>query len=216
MDDVNLQLVREFFELNVFRVLTNWQQDPLHARVAENSGQLFIENAVRGQERELPFVLSPTDIACIGRAVVEIRAWHADRFYPSVIEANPVLSQFVADDALALAREVFADEPFETILVLSELPVSWEQRNRSIELLRAAGIRHVLEFPVILQGLLSKVSVNGNYTASQTLQTLRLLKRYKLVRNQQMEFSFTTEAPVPSPPPQVEAVDAPPAEDDEE
>lgn len=197
MDDVNLQLVREFFELHVFRVLTNWQQAPQAARPAELRGQLFVENTSPSPPRELPFVLSAQDIAHVERAVVEIRAWHADRFYPSVIESSPVLAQFVSEDALALARHVFADRPFLTVLVLSELPTTLEPRNRSIELLRSAGIGHVIEFPAILQGLLGKISVNGSYTASQTLQTLRLLKRYKLIRNQQMEFPFSTEAPAP-------------------
>jgi len=199
MDDVNLQLVREFFELNVFRVLTNWHQDPRTLRGGERSGQLFVENASRTPARELPVVLGESDISGIEQAVVEVRAWHADRFYPSVIEANPILSQFVSEDSLALARDVFTDLPFTTVLVVSELPVTLEQRNRSVDLLRTAGIAHILEFPVILRTLLNKVSINGSYAASSTLQTLRLLKRYKLVRNQQMEFPVLMEAPEPIP-----------------
>ena len=199
MDDVNLQLVREFFELNVFRVLTNWHQDPRTLRAGEQSGQLFVENASQPAARELPIVLGEGDVAGIERAVVEVRAWHADRFYPSVIEANPILSQFVSEDSLALAHDVFTGLPFTTVLVVSELPVTVEQRNRSVELLRAAGVAHILEFPVILRTLLNKVSINGSYAASSTLQTLRLLKRYKLVRNQQMEFPFLTEPPEPIP-----------------
>jgi len=215
MDDVNLQLVREFFELNVFRVLTNWRQDPRQLRSGDNSGQLFVENAGIPTTRELAFVLAAADIPAIERAVVEVRAWHADRFYPSVIEANPVLSQFVANDSLALAREVFADQPFTTILVLSELPVGLEQRAKSVELLQGTAIEHVLEFPVVLQGLLNRISATGTYTASQTLQTLRLLKRYKFIRNQQMEFAFSTEAPHAALHPPVETAHMPDDRDEE-
>ncbi|MBN2309974.1 MAG: hypothetical protein JXR94_13450 [Candidatus Hydrogenedentes bacterium] len=207
MDDVNLQLVREFFELNVFRVLTNWQQDPRQRRAGENRGQLFVENARPVVRRELPFVLGAVDISGIERAVVEVRAWHADRFYPSVIESSPVLYQFVAEDALALARDVFSGQPFAAILVLSELPTTLEQRTRSMELLKAAGVQHVVEFPVLLRDMLNKVSVNASYTASQTLQTLRLLKRYKFIRNQQMEFPFSTEIPDVGPGPRVEVAE---------
>lgn len=199
MDDVNLQLVREFFELNMFRVLTNWQQNPLRGRPADTGGQLFVENTAAAPVRELPFLLTPADIPFVQRAMVEVRAWHADRFYPSVIESSPVLHQFVAAEPLALAQEVFADEVFRTILVLSELPATHDQRSRSIELLQRTGIDHVIEFPVILQGLLNNLSVNANYSASSTLQTLRLLKRYRFIRNQQMEFSFSTEPPVAAP-----------------
>jgi len=200
MGDVNLQLVREFFELNVFRVLTNWQQDPGRLRLTESSAQLFVENTRPVPIPELPFALKAEDIGAIERAVVEVRAWHADRFYASVIESSPVLSQFVAEDSLALAREVFNGAPFATILVVSELPATLEHRNRSIGLLKKAGIGHIIEFPQILHDLLDKVNINGAYPGSETLQTLRLLKRYKFVRNQQLEFLFTTEPPAASAP----------------
>ena len=194
MSDVNLQVVRECFELNLFRVLTNWQQGGVLLQSGEQCGQLFVENTSSGSEREIPFLLHPFDLPSISRAVVEVRAWHTDRFYPSVIEANPVLSQFVSEQSLALARDVFDNQPFSTILVLSELPATPEHRSRSLNLLQETGIDHVMEFPTLLRELLSKVSANGHYPASQTLQMIRLLKRYKLVRDQQMEFAFPTEA----------------------
>jgi hypothetical protein len=208
MSDVNLQLVREFFELNLFRVLTNWQQDPRLSAQGDLTGQLFVENSNPGSPRSLPFTLHPSDLTSIDRAVVEIRAWHTDRFYPSVIEAHPILTQFVSDSALALARDVFHQQDFATILVLSELPTSPEPRNRSLQLLQESRVDHVIEFPLVLQDLLQKVNVNTSYPASQTLQTLRLLKRYKLVRNQQMEFVFTMEAPPAAEAPRIDTADA--------
>ncbi|GJM27224.1 MAG: hypothetical protein DHS20C16_36390 [Phycisphaerae bacterium] len=206
MSDVNLQLVREFFELNLFRVLTNWQQDPRILAHGDQAGQLFVDNSNAATPRPLPFVLRPDDLACIERAVVEIRAWHTDRFYPSVIESNPILTEFVSEDSLALAREVFQQQSFATILVISELPASAEQRNRSIELLEKSPVDHVIEFPHLLHDLLQKVNVSGSYPDSQTLEMLRLLKRYKLTRNQQLEFAFATEAPVAAVPPVVETI----------
>jgi hypothetical protein len=195
MGDVNVQLVREFFELNLFHVLTNWQQAARRFRPGEHGGQLFVQNTAADAARELPFLLHPTDMSAIERAVVEVRAWHADRFYPSVIDANPVLYEFVSEDSLALASEIFTRQPFSTILVVSELPASPELRQRSLDRLRSTGIEHVIEFPLILRDIINRLDANGNYPASETLQTLRLLKRYKLVRNQQMEFAFTNEAP---------------------
>ncbi|HOE66419.1 MAG TPA: hypothetical protein PLO62_07815 [Candidatus Hydrogenedentes bacterium] len=203
MADVSLQLVREFFELNLFQTLTNWQQEPWRERVPEHSPQMFLQNTRTVSMREPAFVLPPEELPLIERAVVEVRAWHADRFYPSVIEANPVLFQFAEESALALAREVFAGQPFVTILILSELPVSAEQRRRAVSLLQAANINHVMEFPAILQDLLHKVSANVAYP-SPTLQTLRLLKRYKFIRHQQMELPFAVEPTLPFPAPFVE------------
>jgi hypothetical protein len=210
MGDVNVQLVREFFELNLFHVLTNWQQSARRLRPGEHGGQLFVQNTDAEETRDLPFLLGPADIVAIERAVIEVRAWHGDRFYPSVIEANPVLYQFVSQDSLALANGLFHHQPFSTILVVSELPASPELRARSLALLRDTGIGHVIEFPLILRDIINRVDANGNYPSSDTLQTLRLLKRYKLVRNLQMEFTFTTEAPPADRPPVVEASPLPP------
>lgn len=212
MGDINLQLVREFFELNQFQVLTNWQQSSLLQRAGEHHGQLFVRNTDTGTPRDLPYALQPGDVGAVVRAVVDVRAWHGDRFYPSVIEANPVLHQFVSPESLLLASDVFHHEPFTTVLVVSELPASAELRQRSLRLLEEMGIEHVIEFPLILRDMINRVDANGNYLSSDTLQTLRLLKRYKLVRNRQMEFTFTTEAPQSG---RLPPVDAGPIPDEE-
>ena len=169
MADVNLQLVREFFELNMFAVLTNWQRESLRQRGADSSLQVFVENVNPALPRELDFVLNPADLCALERALVEVRAWHADKFYPSVIESSPVLWQFVSAESLAFAREIFGARPFETILVISELPSSPDPRARSIQLLQDAGIGHVLEFSSVLRDLLDKVSMHENYATSPTL-----------------------------------------------
>ncbi len=206
MADVNLQLVREFFELNMFAVLTNWQRESLRQRVPDSSLQVFVENVNPVRPHDLSFVLNPTGIGAVERALVEVRAWHADKFYPSVIESSPVLWQFVSPESLAFAREIFGSRPFKSILVISELPASPEPRARSIQLLQGTGIDHVLEFSSVLRDLVDTVSMHENYTSSTTLQVLRLMKRYKLVRDQQLEFAFPNEASAAGPLPHVEAV----------
>ncbi|MBI5092044.1 MAG: hypothetical protein HZB26_06315 [Candidatus Hydrogenedentes bacterium] len=212
MSDVNLQLVREFFELNLFRVLTHWQQDAFRQPVGDHSVRLYVENSQVTFPRDLDFVLTANQVRTLARAVVEVRAWHADRFYPSVIENNPVLSEFVKEEGLAVAGGIFDGRPFTTILVISELPQSPEPRARALQLLGEAGIGHILEFPTILQDMLSALNVNSAYTGSQTLQTLRLLKRYRLIRYQQMEFAFPMEAPPSARPAVVETSVAPDVE----
>jgi len=214
VSDVNLQVVREFFELNLFHVLTNWQHDAALARFPDPRIQLFVKNAraSAGDAQVDRLLLRPEDLPRIPRAVVEVRAWHADRFYPSVIESSPVLGQFAAEEALAFAAEVFGTREFVTILVISELPASTDNRQRAIQLIEALGIDHVIEFPVILQDVLDRISATGNY-ASPTLQTLRLLKRYGFIRRQQLEFAFPTEAPLASAAPRLDTAEVP--EEDE-
>jgi len=199
MSDVNVQLVREFFELNAFHVMTYWPHDTLRPRAVEHGMQLFAENTAPEMQRPVDLVLEIGDMPAIRRAVVGVRAWHADRFYPSVIEANPVLQQIVEHETRERAHQIFGGADWESILVISELPASPEPRQRAIERFREIGIGHILEFPTIIQEILHKINAHVSYSTSQTLQTLRLLKRYDFIRNQQLEFPFPTEAPIVSP-----------------
>ena len=189
-----MQLVREFFELNRFYVLPHWRcEDVAHS--AESTSLLFIERAQAETGLEPEFLLRPADLGGIRRAVVEVRAWHADRVYPSTIEGNPVLGHVATQEIRALGETVFGVAGFRTVLVVSELSTASAVRARALQMLQDLGIGHVLEFPTILADLLDGVSVNGNYAPSQTLQTLRLMKRYGFARRQQMELFFPVSGP---------------------
>ena len=85
-----MQLAREFFELNLFYVLPHWQYDTGQQDAESLGALLFVEQHRPAVPGEPGCLLHAGDIKSIQRAVVEIRAWHAD-LYPSVIEANPVL-----------------------------------------------------------------------------------------------------------------------------
>jgi hypothetical protein len=214
MSDVTVQLVREFFELNAFHVMTYWQHDSGRVRGTEHGLQLFVENTAPSAPRPLDLVLRIGDVSVIPRALVEVRAWHADRFYASVVESNPVLIEVAGEESLERARRVFGGADMSTILVISELPTSLEPRQHAVNLLHEAGISHVIEFPTILQEILEKINANVSYAPSHTLQTMRLLKRYNFLRRQQLEFPFPTEPPVSVVPPEVETAEE--AEDDSE
>jgi hypothetical protein len=105
-----------------------------------------------------------------------------------------------AQEVRDLAETVFGVPEFKTILVVSEFSAAPAVRARALQMLQGFGIGHVLEFPTVLGDLLDGVSVNGNYAPSQTLQTLRLMKRYSFVRRQQMELAFPASGP-PEPAP---------------
>jgi hypothetical protein len=199
MSEINIQLVREFFELNRFRVLTHWQHDDEQRRGVESGLLLFVEQVgPESTDDEPPFLLDPQSIARLQRAVVEVRAWHGDKFYPSVIESSPILGHVASQDVAGMAQSVFGAAPFASVLVISELPTTEKPRGRSLALLQGLGLTHVLEFSTMLAAMLEQLSSQSNYAPSHTLQTLRLLKRYDLVRRQQLEFRFPMEPDVPS------------------
>ncbi|MCK5558685.1 MAG: hypothetical protein KAJ01_09915 [Candidatus Hydrogenedentes bacterium] len=192
MSDVNLQLVKEFFELNGFMILTNRKHQLRKIGVDwEYSIELLVANLdfVKPEE-ESGFLLEPRDLKAIPRAIVDVKGWHTEVFYPSTIESARSFFAFVSPESLQYATRVFKGEPFSKVMVLSELPSNKEILARSIDVLRKNGIDHTLEFSTILRDLISHVQINNNYTESDTLQLVRLMKRYGIVKDLQMEFLF--------------------------
>ena len=59
MTDVDLQLVREFFELNLFRVTTNWRQHGTAGETGEVGLQLYVENTKPACGEAVDVVLAP-------------------------------------------------------------------------------------------------------------------------------------------------------------
>jgi hypothetical protein len=208
MTDVNVQLVREFFDLNGFHSMTYWQHDRERAR-ADHGLQLFVENTAPASARDLDLVLRPGDAAFLRRAIVEVRPWHNDKLYASAIDANQVLFEVAGPESMARGEQVFGTRDFKTVLVISELPATIEARERSLDCFRQTAINHIIEFPVILHEILDTISPWVSYAPSQTLQTLRLLKRYDLIRFQQLEFAFHNEAPIVASGLQMDLVQAP-------
>jgi len=212
-----MQLTREFFELQLFHVLTFWQHEDAARRAPEAASLLFVEHAHPDPARETGFLLRAGETTQVERAVVAVRAWHADRFYPSVIESSGVLAQVASEETRSLATEIFGRPDFKTILVISALPTSAVPRERSLHLFQAMGIDHLLEFSTVLHEILVRISAGGNYAPSQSLQTLRLLKRYGFIRRQQLEFFFPHEPLPPAQAPLVDATETPdPPEEDTE
>ena len=61
-----------------------------------------------------------------------------------------------------------------------------EQRLKTLELLYNAGIDAVLQFRTILWDLVNYVQVNRNYSKSDVLQVIRILKAYDFFKEPQM------------------------------
>ena len=200
MSDVDTQLVREYFEMLRYRVVTHWQHDAQLPRVADPGSLLFVEQSENTDSVATNFLLRAEDTPHLRRAIVEVRAWHADRFYPSVIENSSTLAHAGSPEVRKVADAIFSGRATTNVLVVSELPKTREQRDRTLALLRERGIEHVLDFQTLLGDLLQRLKPNGQYAPSPTLQALRLVKRYHFLRRQQMEFAFPGEAPPAVPP----------------
>ena len=192
MSDVSLELVQEYLELHSFMVLTR-RKHRLTKRDESGAESIVLLAAnLNPVEPESPLsvVLGPDDLHAVHRAVIDVKGWHTDVFYSSMCETRENLFGFVGPAATAYAEDVFGSSDFARILVVSELPVSADARARAETAARSRGVDHILEFPTILRGILARIQTNLNYTESDVLQLLRIMKRYGLVKDTQLEFDF--------------------------
>lgn len=99
-------------------------------------------------------------------------------------DTDPAVNATTASNT---APDADAEGPLTKILVLPGLPTHEPHKTESIRLLQNAGLDAIISFRSMLQDLLGKVEVNHNYSKSDFLQTLRLLKNYDMVKSPQLE-----------------------------
>jgi Icc-related predicted phosphoesterase len=81
------------------------------------------------------------------------------------------------------------------ILVLPSLPTAEPFRTQSVEVLKERGVDAIISFRAMLLDIIEKIETNRNYGKSDTLQVMRILKNYDLLKDTQMEM-FPERAPV--------------------
>ena len=68
-------------------------------------------------------------------------------------------------------------------------------RSQSVDLLKARGVDAIISFRAMLLDLLEKIEINQNYTKSDTLQVMRILKNYDLLKDTQLDLLPERSAP---------------------
>jgi hypothetical protein len=192
------QIVREYFELQGFMV-RQWRkyQTPARKKLPEEEIDLVVYNPryERGG-REPAFLLFSNELRHIRRAIVAVRGWHTTQhFTPRMIQNSAEIVKFLQQDVLKSAEDFFGPAAEEEagegklykILVLPGLPTSEPHRSDSIRLLRERGVDAVISFRTMLADLIDKVEINRNYSKSDLLQIVRILKAYDLVKDPQMK-----------------------------
>ncbi len=192
MSAVDESIVREFFEYHGFLVS---QRRKYIVQSRQKSGDeeidLIVQNArATATEFPLAFELEPAQLKHIARAVVAVKGWHTEVFAPGVLSHQPRIFAFVEKKALAEAEQLVGGNSLSKILVVPGLPKDAKLMAKSIEVLKAKGVDHVISFRSILHDLISSVATNRNYQKSDLLQILRLLKNYDLIKEPQLELKL--------------------------
>lgn len=205
MSAIDEGIVREYFEQNGFLVRqARKYQVTARRKVGEEEIDLVVFNPTwqRGSRRP-DFFLFSNELAYVQRAVVAVKAWHTGVFTPTMLKSSPEIFRFLEENVLREASRLFVQDagepadPLLKILVLPSLPTAEPFRSQSVELLKARGVDAIISFRAMLMDLLEKVEINQNYNKSDTLQVMRILKNYDLLKDAQLDLPGTRDPAAP-------------------
>ncbi len=191
-------IVREYFELHGFlvRQLRKYQVQA-RRKLAEEEIDLLVYNpGYEKTARQPDFYLFPSEMPFVRRAVVAVKGWHTTQhFTPRMLQSSSAIFSFLEKSVLKEAEKLFKDNGLDSgekgelrkILVLPGLPTQEPHRSESVKLLKERGVDGIISFRSMLLDIIDKVETNHNYQKSDTLQTLRILKKYDLVKQPQLE-----------------------------
>lgn len=192
------QIVREYFELHGFhtRQLRKYP-NAARGKLPEEEIDLAIINPhwTNGQ-REPQFLLFATELPYIRQAMVSVQSWPSNqRFSPNMLRSSSDIFKFLDKNVLKPPGAIFIDEeeaklsegPWTKILVLPALPTSEPQRSECIQQLKQKGVHGIISMRTMLIDILQKLDTHRNYLKSDTLQFLRTLKNYDLLKDPQLD-----------------------------
>jgi hypothetical protein len=209
MSAIDEGIVREYFEQNGFlvRQLRKYQVMSRKKTHDEEIDLLVYNPMWQRGERKPDFFLFVSELRYLHRAVVAVKPWHTDVFTPGTLKSSPEIFRFLEANVMEQAVRWFpADERGEAegrgedgditkVLVLPGLPTVEPYRSQSVALLKERGVDAIISFRAMLQDLIEKVEPNRNYRKSDTLQVIRILKNYDLLKESQLDLIGRSERP---------------------
>jgi hypothetical protein len=196
MSAIDEGIVREYFEQNGFLVRqARKYQVSARRKAAEEEIDLIVFNpAWQRGSRKADFFLFSSELPFVQKAIVAVKGWHTGVFTPNMLRSSPEIFSFLQQNVVKEAERFFPPDPeageaggLTKILVLPSLPTAEPFRSQSVELLKQHGVDAIISFRAMLIDLLDKIEINQNYSKSDTLQVMRLLKNYDLLKDTQMD-----------------------------
>lgn len=194
MSAIDEGIVREYFEQNGFlvRQARKYQVQARRKAAVEEIDLIVYNPAWQRESRKPDFFLFSNELPYVQKAVVSVKPWHTGVFTPTMLKSSPEVFRFLEDNVLKQAARLFPAESdpggdLTKILVLPSLPTAEPFRTQSVELLKSRGVDAIISFRAMLLDLLDKVEINQNYAKSDTLQIMRILKNYDLLKDPQMD-----------------------------
>ncbi len=196
MSAIDEGIVREYFEQSGFlvRQVRKYQVQSRKKHSEEEIDLLVYNPAWKRGSRKPDFFLFSSELPLVHRAVVAVKPWHTGVFSAATLKGSPEILRFLEEEVLKEVHKLFpsedegeAGEEPAKILVLPGLPTQEPYRSQSVTLLKERGVDGIISFRAMLLDLIDKVEVNRNYRKSDTLQVIRILKNYELLRDGQLD-----------------------------
>jgi hypothetical protein len=197
MSAIDEGIVREYFEQNGFLVRqVRKYQVQARRKTGDEEVDLVVYNpAYTRSSRRPEFFLFANELAYIHRAIVVVKGWHTGRFTPNMLKSSPEIFRFLEENVLKEVTRFFpvdAEEPGNApdvtkILVLPSLPTAEPFRSQSVAMLKEHGIDGIISFRSMLLDIIDRVEINKSYGKSDTLQVIRILKNYDLLKDAQLD-----------------------------
>ena len=197
MSAIDEGIVREYFEQNGFLVRqVRKYQVQARRKTGDEEVDLVVYNPSYARNSRKPdFFLFASELACIHRAIVVVKGWHTGRFTPAMLKSSPEIFRFLEENVVKEVTRFFpvdAEEPGNAadvtkILVLPSLPTAEPFRSQSVTMLKEHGVDAIISFRSMLLDIIDSVEINKSYGKSDTLQVIRILKNYDLLKDAQLD-----------------------------
>jgi len=197
MSAIDEGIVREYFEQNGFlvRQVRKYQVQARRKTGDEEIDLLVYNPSWQRGERKPDFFLFSNELPLVHRAMIAVKGWHTGVFTPNMLKSSPEIFRFLEDNVMKEATRFFpaaeaaeeGEDQLTKILVLPSLPTQEPFRSQSIAMLKERGVDAIISFRSMLLDLIEKTEINRNYGKSDTLQVIRILKNYDLLKDAQMD-----------------------------
>ncbi len=212
MSAIDEGIVREYFEQNGFlvRQVRKYEVQARKKTGDEEIDLLVYNPAYQRGARKPDFFLFSSELAFIHRAIIAVKPWHSGRFTPGILKSSPEIFSFLEENVVKEATRFFPVEQdanlppgdgggdLTKILVLPSLPTAEPFRTQSVDLLKERGVDAIISFRAMLLDIVEKIEINRNYGKSDTLQVIRILKNYDLLKEAQLEMFIDRSGVTPS------------------
>lgn len=196
---IDESIVREYFEYHGFFVKSLRKACPQTKRaLADDGAALYVKNPnfVAGG-RDPAFTAFSSELKYVDAAVVCVRGWHEDKAALASVSDGAEIVKLVETKIVKKIDKWFSLDSYENlglegvplkILVAPGFPMQEQYRREVTRLLKEQGVGAILSFKSMLLDLIDHVNTKEVYPKSETLQLIRTLKTFDLIKSSQMNF----------------------------